>query len=65
MNTKYLDETEQIVSRKEIENHFYNEMTNSEREEYDNDFNNYLICCMWYNGGTLTPYNEQEYTECN
>lgn len=54
----YIDETEEIISREEIKNHFHNGMTDEERAEYNNNFEEYLICCMWWNGGTLTPYTE-------
>ena len=40
----------------EIKNHFENEMEDWERAEYNNCFDDYLACCMWFNGGTLSVY---------
>lgn len=54
----YIDETEEIISYEDIKNHFENGMTEAEKAEYNN-FEEYLICCMWWNGGTLTPYEEE------
>lgn len=54
----YIDETEEIISYDALKYYFENVMEDWEREEYENDFNNYITCCMWWNGGTLTPYVE-------
>ena len=54
----FIDETEEIISYDDIKNHFENDMEEWEREEYNN-FEEYLICCMYWNGGTLTPYTEE------
>ena len=51
----FIDETEEIISYDDIKNHFENDMEEWEREEYNNNFDEYLICCMYWNGGTLTP----------
>ena len=51
----FIDETEEIISYDDIKNHFENDMEEWEREEYNNNFEEYLICCMYWNGGTLTP----------
>ena len=58
-NNLFIDETEEIISLEEIRNHFENEMEDWERAEYDNCFNDYLACCMWWNGGTLAPYTQE------
>lgn len=55
----FIDETDEIISYDDIKNHFDNDMTAEEKAEYNNDFNEYIICCMWWNGGTLTPYTEE------
>lgn len=55
----YIDETEEIISYDDLKDHFENVMEVWEREEYDNSFEDYLACCMWWNGGTLTPYTEE------
>ena len=54
----YTDERGEIISYTELKNHFENSMEDREREEYNNNFEEYLVCCMWWNGGTLTPYHE-------
>ena len=54
----YIDETEKIISYDELKDHFENGMKAWEREEYNNSLEDYLACCMWWNGGTLTPYTE-------
>ena len=51
----FVDETEEIISLDEIKAHFDNGMTAEEKAEYNNNFEEYLICCMYWNGGTLTP----------
>ena len=48
-------ETEEIISLDEIKAHFDNGMTAEEKAEYNNNFEEYLTCCMYWNGGTLTP----------
>ena len=55
----FIDETEEIISLDEIKAHFDNGMTAEENAEYNNNFEEYLICCMYWNGGTLTPYAEE------
>ena len=55
----FVDETEEIISLDEIKAHFDNGMTAEEKAEYNNNFEEYLICCMCWNGGTLTPYTEE------
>ena len=55
----FIDETEEIISLDEIKAHFDNGMTAEEKTEYNNNFEEYLICCMYWNGGTLTPYTEE------
>lgn len=55
-NKIFIDETEEIVTYDEIKNHFENEMEDWERAEYNNCFDDYLACCMWFNGGTLSVY---------
>ena len=56
----FIDETEEIISYDDIKNHFENDMEEWEREEYNNNnFEEYLTCCMYWNGGTLTPYTEE------
>ena len=55
----FIDETEEIISYDDIKKHFENDMEEWEREEYNNNFEEYLICCMYWNGGTLTPYMEE------
>ena len=55
----FIDETEEIISLDEIKAHFDNGMTAEEKAEYNNNFEEYLICCMYWNGGTLTPYTEE------
>ena len=57
MNSQKLliDETEEIISYDDIKNHFENHMEEWEREEYNNNFEEYLTCCMYWNGVTLTP----------
>ena len=54
----FIDETEEIISLDEIKAHFDNGMTAEEKAEYNN-FEEYLTCCMYWNGGTLTPYTEE------
>ena len=56
----YIDETDEIFSYEEIKNHFENEMTSVERAEYNYNFEDYLTCCMWFNGGTLMPFKEEQ-----
>ena len=62
-NKIFIDETEEIVTYDEIKNHFANEMEDWERAEYNNCFDDYLACCMWFNGGTLSVYEgiEKQY----
>lgn len=55
----FIDETDEIISYDDIKNHFDNGMTTEEKAEYNNNFEEYLICCMWWNGGTLAPYTEE------
>lgn len=55
----FIDETDEIISYDDIKNHFENDMEEWEREEYNNNFDEYLACCMYWNGGTLTPYTEE------
>ena len=55
----FIDETEEIISLDEIKAHFDNGMTAKEKAEYNNNFEEYLTCCMYWNGGTLTPYTEE------
>ena len=55
----FVDETEEIISLDEIKTHFDNGMTAEEKAEYNNNFEEYLTCCMYWNGGTLTPYTEE------
>ena len=55
----FVDETEEIISLDEIKAHFDNSMTAEEKAEYNNNFEEYLICCMYWNGGTLTLYTEE------
>ena len=55
----FIDETEEIISLGEIKAHFDNGMTVEEKAEYNNNFEEYLTCCMYWNGGTLTPYTEE------
>ena len=54
----FVDETEEIISLDEIKAHFDNGMTGEEKVEYNNNFEEYLVCGMYWNGGTLTPYTE-------
>ena len=58
----FIDETEEIISYDDIKNHFENDMEEWEREEYNNNFEEYLTCCMYWNGGTLTPYTEEQHS---
>ena len=62
-NTLYIDERNEIVSLEELRTHFTNNMEEWERNEYDNDFNNYLACCMYWNGGTLSEYTGDIYDQ--
>lgn len=62
-NKYYIDETDEIFSYEEIKNHFENEMTSVERAEYNYNFEDYLTCCMWFNGGTLMPFEQVEFAD--
>lgn len=59
----YIDETDEIFSYEEIKNHFENEMTSIERAEYNYNFEDYLTCCMWFNGGTLMPFEKEDFED--
>ena len=54
---KFIDETGEIVTLEEMRQNFYENMTAEEQNEYNNDFEQYLVCCMWWNGGTLSAYS--------
>lgn len=62
-NKYYIDETDEIFSYEEIKNHFENKMTSEERAEYNYNFEDYLTCCMWFNGGTLMPFEEEDFED--
>ena len=55
----FVDESEEIISLDEVKAHFDNGMTAEEKAEYNNNSDEYLTCCMYWNGGTLTPYTEE------
>ena len=47
----FIDETEEIISLDEIKAHFDNGMTAEEKAEYNNNFEEYLICCIMPSSG--------------
>lgn len=55
----FIDETEEIISYDDIKNHFDNDMTAEEKAEYNNNFEEYLTCCMWCKRSTIPPHTEE------
>ena len=55
MITHYIDNDRgYIISREELRKDF-DLMTDEERQEYNNSFDDYIKACMYWNNGTLTP----------
>ena len=57
-NRKFIDDSDRTITTEELKDYFYNEMSDEDREEYENSFESYFSCCMLCNGGCLTEYKE-------
>ena len=59
--THYLDNDRgYIISREELRKDF-DFMTDEERQEYNNSFDDYINACMVWNNGALKPLTAEEY----
>ena len=63
MITHYLDNDRgYIISREELRKDF-DFMTDEERQEYNNNFDDYIKACMVWNNGALKPLTAEEYNK--
>lgn len=63
MITHYLDNDRgYIISREELRKDF-DFMTDEERQEYNNSFEDYIKACMYWNNGALQPMTAEEYNK--
>ena len=61
--THYLDNDRgYIISREELRKDF-DFMTDEERQEYNNSFDDYIKACMYWNNGALKPLTAEEYNK--
>lgn len=50
----YIDEENNVITEPELKK-LFDGFADEEKSIYNNDFNNYVKCCMYWNNGTLTP----------
>ena len=61
--THYIDNDRgYIISREELRKDF-DFMTDEERKEYNNSFEDYIKACMVWNNGALKPLTAEEYNK--
>ena len=51
---RYIDEDNNIVTLTELKA-IFDDMTEAEKMEHNNNFNDYVSNCMYWNNGTLKP----------
>ena len=59
MRLFYDFEHDEFLTEKDLVK-FFNLMTEEEKEEYDNNLNHYIECCMNYNNGCCIPIEDLE-----
>lgn len=51
-------DNDEVIKYEDVKKTFEN-LSEDEKAEYDNDFEQFLACSMWFNGGELKPCNEK------
>ena len=54
LEKRYIDEDNNIVTISELKA-IFDDMTEAEKMEHNNNFNDYVSNCMYWNNGTLKP----------
>ena len=54
LEKRYIDEDNNIVTLAELKA-IFDDMTEAEKMEHNNNFNDYVSSCMYWNNGTLKP----------
>ena len=54
LEKRYIDEDNNIVTLTELKA-IFDDMTDDEKMEHNNNFNDYVLNCMYWNNGTLKP----------
>ena len=54
LDKRYIDEENNIVTKSELKA-LFDSFTDEEKLTHNNNFNDYVKACMYWNNGTLTP----------